>query len=57
LNPPTYEVGSDFVSRQPLFLDIINDVDKRLEGGSQGGFGRPLWDFFWLIFRENKDGI
>jgi hypothetical protein len=57
LNPPTYKVGSDFVHRQPPFSKIINDVDERLEGGSQGRFGGPLWDFVWLFFRDNKDGI
>jgi hypothetical protein len=57
LNPPTYKVGSDFVPRQPLFSEIIDDVDKGLEGGSQGGIGGPLWDFVWLIVRDNKDGI
>jgi hypothetical protein len=57
LDPPTYEVGSDFVPRQPLCSEVIDDVDERLEGGSQGGFGGPLWDFVWLLFRDNKDGI
>jgi hypothetical protein len=57
LNPPTYEVGSDFVPRQPPISEIIDDLDKRLEGGSQGGFGGPLRDFVWLFFRDNKDGI
>jgi hypothetical protein len=57
LNLPTYEVGSDFVPRQSPISEIIDDLDKRLEGGSQGGFGGPLWDFVWLFFRDKKDGI
>jgi hypothetical protein len=57
LNPPTYKVDSDFVPRQPPISEIIDDLDKRLEGGSQGGFGSPLWDLVWLFFRDNKDGI
>jgi hypothetical protein len=57
LDPPTYKVGSDFVPRQPPFSEVIDDVDERLEGGIQGGFGGPLWDFVWLFFRNNKDGV
>jgi hypothetical protein len=45
LDPPTYEVGSDFVSRQPPFSEVIDDVDKGLEGQSQGGSGSLLRDF------------
>jgi hypothetical protein len=57
LDPPTYEVGSDFVSRQPPFSKVIDDVDKGLEGGSQGGSSSPLRDFVWLVLRDDKDGI
>ncbi len=57
MNPPTYEVGNDVISRQSLFSEIIDDVDKGMEGRSQGTFSSPLWDLFWLVLRNNKDGV
>ena len=41
LDPPTNEVGSDFIPRQPPYSEVVNDIDERLEGWGQGGFGGP----------------
>ena len=57
LDLPTNEVGSDFVPRQPSYSVVIDNVNERLEGGSQGGFGGPLWNLVWLFLRNNKDRI
>jgi hypothetical protein len=57
LNPPTNEVGSDFIPRQHLFSEVINDIDERLKGGGQSGFGGPGWNLVWLFFRNNEDQI
>jgi hypothetical protein len=32
LDPPTDEVGSDFIPRQPSYSEVIDDIDERLKG-------------------------
>jgi hypothetical protein len=57
LDPPTNEVGSNFIPRQPPFSEVVNDIDERLEGWGQGGFGGPRWNLVWLLLRNNEDRI
>jgi hypothetical protein len=34
LDPPTDEVGSNFIPQQPSYSEVIDDIDERLKGGS-----------------------
>ena len=57
LDPSTNEVGSDFIPRQPPYSEVINDIDERLEGWGQGGFGGPRRNLVWLLLKNNEDWI
>jgi hypothetical protein len=57
LDPSTNEVGSDFIPRQPPYLEVINDIDERLEGWGQGGFRGPRRNLVWSFLRNNEDWI
>nr|CAE03418.1 OSJNBa0032F06.1 [Oryza sativa Japonica Group]CAE05743.1 OSJNBb0017I01.23 [Oryza sativa Japonica Group] len=54
LDPPTNEVCNDFISRQTPYSEIVDDVDKRLKRGGQGGLCGPRRNLVRLIFGNHE---